>query len=59
MFHEAKAFNGSSGDLARARDFYANTLGLDVTMLDEGNGPMQLNLAWDGSVRAYVPWSAA
>jgi catechol 2,3-dioxygenase-like lactoylglutathione lyase family enzyme len=46
MFKETKACSGFSvDDLAKARDFYADTLGLAVTMLDEGNGLMQLNLA--------------
>ena len=54
MFKETKAFSGFSvDDLAKAQDFYANTLGLDVTVLVEGE-LLQLNLAGDVNVLAYA-----
>jgi catechol 2,3-dioxygenase-like lactoylglutathione lyase family enzyme len=54
MFKETKAFSGFSvDDLAKAQDFYANTLGLDVTVLVEGE-LMQLNLAGGVNVLAYA-----
>ena len=46
MFQESNAFSGFSvDDLEKARAFYADTLGLDVTVLDESMGLLQLDLA--------------
>ena len=55
MFADTKAFSGFSvDDLAAARTFYADTLGLDVTVLSEEMGLLQLNLAGGGTVMAYA-----
>jgi catechol 2,3-dioxygenase-like lactoylglutathione lyase family enzyme len=51
MFRNSHAFSGfSTNDLARAKAFYAETLGLDVT--DE-NGMLTLRLASGGRVLIY------
>jgi catechol 2,3-dioxygenase-like lactoylglutathione lyase family enzyme len=51
MFRNARAFSGfSTNDIPKAKDFYANTLGLDVT---EENGMLTLHLAGGGSVLIY------
>jgi catechol 2,3-dioxygenase-like lactoylglutathione lyase family enzyme len=51
MFKESHAFSGfSTNDIGKARDFYANTLGLDVT---EDDGLLNLHLAGGGGVVIY------
>jgi catechol 2,3-dioxygenase-like lactoylglutathione lyase family enzyme len=51
MFRDSHAFSGfSTSDLAKAREFYSGTLGLEVT--DE-NGMLNLHLAGGGSVLIY------
>ena len=51
MLRDSHAFSGfSSNDLATARQFYADTLGLEVT---EENGILTLNLAGGGRVIVY------
>jgi catechol 2,3-dioxygenase-like lactoylglutathione lyase family enzyme len=51
MFKDSHAFSGfSTSDIAKAREFYAGTLGLDVT---EENGMLTLNLAGGGRVLIY------
>jgi catechol 2,3-dioxygenase-like lactoylglutathione lyase family enzyme len=51
VLHDSPAFSGFSvDDVARARDFYAGTLGLDVT---EENGMLTLSLAAGGRVLLY------
>ena len=46
MFANTKAYSGFAvDDLETARDFYANTLGVKTTVLDEENGLMSLELA--------------
>ena len=51
MFRDSHAFSGfSSNDLARAREFYERTLGLEVT---EENGILTLHLAGGGRVVIY------
>jgi predicted enzyme related to lactoylglutathione lyase len=46
MFAESKAFSGFAvDDLQKAREFYGETLGVKVTVLDEENGLAQLDLA--------------
>lgn len=46
MFTNTKAFSGFAvDDLAKARAFYGETLGLKLTVLDEENGLMVLHLA--------------
>src|SRR5688500_13975283 len=55
MFADTKAFSSFSvDDLAAARTFYADTLGLDVTVVSEAMGLIQLNLAGGGTVMAYT-----
>lgn len=51
MFKDSKAFSGFSvNDLAKAKDFYGNTLGVDVT-----DGPMgTLELRLDGGATVFV-----
>jgi catechol 2,3-dioxygenase-like lactoylglutathione lyase family enzyme len=59
MLSEAKAFSGFSvDDTAKARAFYADTLGLDMTVLDENMGLLQLNLPGDTRVLAYAKGEA-
>lgn len=51
MFHDTQAFSGFSvDDIAPAKDFYAGTLGLEVT---EANGMLRLQLAGGGQVIVY------
>jgi catechol 2,3-dioxygenase-like lactoylglutathione lyase family enzyme len=51
MFHDSQAFSGfSSNDVPKAREFYAQTLGLEVT---EENGMLTLHLAGGGRVLIY------
>lgn len=46
MLADAKAFSGFAvDDLDAAKSFYGETLGLRVSVLDEENGVMALNLA--------------
>ena len=55
MLENSKAFSGFSvDDLAAARSFYADTLGLDVTVLDESMGLMSLELGGGGTVMIYA-----
>jgi catechol 2,3-dioxygenase-like lactoylglutathione lyase family enzyme len=59
MFKDTPAFSGFSVDDAeKARAFYADTLGLDVTVLDESQGLLQLDLAEGGRVLAYAKGDA-
>jgi catechol 2,3-dioxygenase-like lactoylglutathione lyase family enzyme len=51
MFAKTKAFSGFSvNDIARAKEFYGDTLGVDVS---EENGMLRLHLAGGGEVLAY------
>jgi catechol 2,3-dioxygenase-like lactoylglutathione lyase family enzyme len=51
MFRDTKAFSGFSvNDVARAKQFYAETLGLNV---EEDHGMLQLHLATGGTVLVY------
>ncbi len=51
MLTESHAFSGfSADDIAKAREFYAGTLGLDVT---EANGMLTVQLPGGGSVLIY------
>ena len=51
MFRDSHAFSGfSTNDIARARTFYGDTLGLEVT---EENGMLSLHLAGGGRVLIY------
>ena len=43
MFENARSFHGLGvDDLQKAREFYGETLGLKVTVLDEQNGLLSL-----------------
>jgi catechol 2,3-dioxygenase-like lactoylglutathione lyase family enzyme len=54
MFANTKAFSGFAvDDLKKAREFYAETLGLNVSMLDEETGLMVLHLAGDRDTFVY------
>jgi catechol 2,3-dioxygenase-like lactoylglutathione lyase family enzyme len=51
MFRNTHAFSGfSTNDIPEAKEFYADTLGLEVT---EENGMLTLHLAGGGSVLVY------
>ena len=51
LLTESQAFSGfSSNDIPRAKEFYAQTLGLEVT---EENGMLTLHLAGGGKVLIY------
>jgi catechol 2,3-dioxygenase-like lactoylglutathione lyase family enzyme len=51
MFRDAKAFSGFSvDDVARAKEFYGRTLGLEVS---EANGILSLHLGGGATVIAY------
>lgn len=51
MLKDAKAFSGFSvNDIPKAKEFYSQTLGLDVT---EENGMLNLHLAGGNNVLAY------
>jgi predicted enzyme related to lactoylglutathione lyase len=52
MFEHKKAFSGFSvDDIAKAKDFYQNTLGLEVT--EEMMGILRLHLQGGGTVIIY------
>jgi catechol 2,3-dioxygenase-like lactoylglutathione lyase family enzyme len=51
MFRSTKAFSGFSvDDVPRAKEFYGQTLGLEVS---EANGILELHLGGGGTVIAY------
>ena len=51
MFHDTKAFTGFSvDDLEKAKVFYGQTLGLEVT---EANGLLQLHIAGGMNILVY------
>jgi predicted enzyme related to lactoylglutathione lyase len=51
MLKDSKAFSGfSAGDIAKAKDFYAEILGLDVS---ESHGVLTLRLAGEKNVIIY------
>ena len=55
MLKDSKAFSGFSvDDFDAARAFYADTLGLDVTVHDESMGLLSLDLAGGGTVMIYA-----
>jgi catechol 2,3-dioxygenase-like lactoylglutathione lyase family enzyme len=54
MLESSKAFSGFAvDDLAKARDFYGETLGVGLKILDEENGLMELELAGDRPTLVY------
>jgi catechol 2,3-dioxygenase-like lactoylglutathione lyase family enzyme len=51
MFRDSHGFSGfSTNDIARAKEFYSGTLGVEVT---EENGMLTLRLAGGGTVLIY------
>ena len=54
MFTDTRAYSGFGvDDLDKAREFYADTLGLKTTILDEEAGLMTLHLAGDRDTLVY------
>jgi catechol 2,3-dioxygenase-like lactoylglutathione lyase family enzyme len=54
MLGNSKAYSGFAvKDLAEAREFYGEKLGLKTSILDEENGLMQLELAGDRNTLVY------
>jgi len=55
MLGNSKAFSGFSvDDIAKARQFYGETLGLKTDVLDVENGLMSLDLAGGATVLVFV-----
>jgi catechol 2,3-dioxygenase-like lactoylglutathione lyase family enzyme len=55
MLANSKAFSGFAvDDLDKAQQFYGETLGLNVELLDEENGLLTLHLAGDRDTLAYL-----
>jgi catechol 2,3-dioxygenase-like lactoylglutathione lyase family enzyme len=55
MLKDKTAFSSFAvDDVERAKDFYGETLGLDVSVLDEDNGLLQLTLANDRPTLVYL-----
>ncbi|CAN5453915.1 VOC family protein [soil metagenome] len=55
MFAKSEAFSGFSvDDLSRAKTFYSETLGLEVSDVEEMGGLMTLQLAGDRNVLVYA-----
>jgi predicted enzyme related to lactoylglutathione lyase len=54
MFANTKAYSGFAvDDLQRAKEFYSETLGIEITTLDEENGLLSLHLADDRDTLVY------
>jgi catechol 2,3-dioxygenase-like lactoylglutathione lyase family enzyme len=54
MLADTKAFSGFAvDDLQKAREFYGETLGLNVSILDEEHGLLSLHLAGDRDTLVY------
>ena len=55
MFESTKAYSGIAvDDLEKARQFYGDTLGVNVEVLDEENGLVTLHLAGDRDTLVYL-----
>jgi predicted enzyme related to lactoylglutathione lyase len=55
MFESTKAFSGFAvDDMEKAREFYGETLGLNVEVWDEENGLLALHLAGDRDTLVYL-----
>jgi catechol 2,3-dioxygenase-like lactoylglutathione lyase family enzyme len=55
MLKDSKAYSGFAvSDLAQARRFYGETLGLNLELLDEEHGLLTLHLAGDRPTLVYV-----
>jgi catechol 2,3-dioxygenase-like lactoylglutathione lyase family enzyme len=54
MLANTKAYSGFAvDDMSKAREFYGETLGLRVSVLDEENGLMSLHLAGERDTLVY------
>jgi catechol 2,3-dioxygenase-like lactoylglutathione lyase family enzyme len=54
MLADTKAYSGFAvDDIPKAREFYADTLGLRVSILDEEHGLLSLHLAGDRDTLVY------
>lgn len=55
MFKDTKAYSGFAvDDIAAARGFYGETLGIETEVLDEENGLLVLHLAGGRDTLAYL-----
>lgn len=55
MLASTKAFSGFAvDDIDTAKQFYGETLGLRLTVIDEEHGLLALNLAGDGDTLVYA-----
>jgi catechol 2,3-dioxygenase-like lactoylglutathione lyase family enzyme len=55
MLENAKVFSGFAvDDLQKAREFYGETLGMKVTVLDEENGLLSMEHSDGGSTLIYL-----
>ena len=55
MLASSKAFSGFAvDDLKKAREFYGETLGLEVELLDEENGLLSIHHPGDRDTLAYL-----
>lgn len=55
MLENSKAYSGFAvDDIEKAKEFYGETLSLDVSVLDEENGLLQLDLGGDRPVLIYA-----
>ena len=55
MFTNTKAYSGFAvDDVEKAREFYGETLGLNLEVLDEEHGLMSLHLAGDRDTVVYL-----
>ncbi len=55
MFKDTKAYSGfAADDIAAARGFYGETLGIETEVLDEENGLLVLHLAGGRDTLAYL-----
>lgn len=54
MFKDTKAFSGFSvDDINKAKDFYSNTLGLDISEIPEMKGLLNLHIAGGSHILVY------
>jgi catechol 2,3-dioxygenase-like lactoylglutathione lyase family enzyme len=55
MFKDTPAYSGFAvDDIARAREFYGETLGIETAVLDEDNGLLQLQISGDRPTLVYL-----
>jgi catechol 2,3-dioxygenase-like lactoylglutathione lyase family enzyme len=54
MFANTRAYSGFAvDDIQKAREFYGETLGLNISVMSEENGLMSLDLAGDRNTLVY------